>query len=128
MGREPLLPSPVNDSLPLPCVLADAIAGALAREQEPGTFERARRLVPAGRVPLHEVELPSGAQIAPDREDPYLTLACERARLETALLSEMTRKRQRGFLKNVTNALVSGLPMQVNDDEPTARGTRASHV
>src|SRR5439155_23958785 len=66
-------------------------------------------------------ELPTGALMDPNRDDPILSLATERIRLERETLgSEARRARLSGLLKGMTNALSSGLPIQVNDDEPTA--------
>jgi hypothetical protein len=78
----------------------------------------ASRLRWSGKVPMRPVVLPTGHTIDPELEDLVGALHDERERVEESL-PRLDRRRLRGLLKGMTASLVSGLPMQVNDDEPT---------
>jgi hypothetical protein len=81
---------------------------------------RAFRLVPKGRASLRPLTLPTGRRLDPSREDLIGALGDERARARHDLsLSWHGRRRLRGLLKGVTVSTLSGLPIQINDDEPT---------
>jgi len=81
---------------------------------------RAFRLVPKGRASLRPLTLPTGRRLDPSEEDLIGALGDERARARHDLsLSWHGRRRLRGLLKGMTVSTLSGLPIQVNDDEPT---------
>jgi hypothetical protein len=103
----------------LPYQVADLLVHYVEGGQ-PVRIVRAFRLHPIGRRPLEVVRLPTGRVVDPNSENLVLALAEERARVEMDFSrTPAERKRIRGLLKGITNAMVSGLPIQVNDDEPT---------
>ena len=106
---------------PLPYQVADVLVHCLEGGAIP-RIVRAFNLRPHRRIDTRAVRLPSGGTIDPRKEDPILTLIREGARVENdpTLRAESSR-RLKGMWKGIRNALVSGLPIQVNDDEPTKK-------
>ena len=95
--------APLHATTPIPLNLLDALRSLI----ETGTLPRildAVELRPVGRVPTHQITLPSDTHVDPRREDPFLALAAERIRLEVRLsptLPDTVRMRWRGYLKGV---------------------------
>ncbi|MEX2274882.1 MAG: hypothetical protein WEA10_04875 [Actinomycetota bacterium] len=117
MKRAPL----TYDKSVVPYQLADIVALAQSEGPVPA-IERAFRLDPVGKVPISPTTLPSGRVFQQSSGDLSRALWSERRLVEMDTNKDFTqRDRERGYLKGVVNSLFSGLPMQVNDDEPTKK-------
>lgn len=104
---------------PLPLQAPDVVVQLLNGGELP-EIVRAFRLVPRGRVGMREVELPTGRRVDPNTQDLFYELWVERGRVELDISRRPDeRTNLRGLMKGMLNSLVSGLPIQLNDDEPT---------
>jgi hypothetical protein len=105
---------PLTHTEPVPFVLFDVLRARCVTGRVP-EIRSGHRLVPVGRIKgLRPVTLPDGT-VVPPGEDLALALGMSRLRLAAGHdLDEAERARLAAWSKLVGNAMVSGLPSQVN--------------